>query len=751
MKKELDLAQIMRDSIMKANKDLGFLKEQEEQEKTGSTSAFDEEFDKERDMPAFKLAPRRWGVKGTREAKELDAAINNLVPKSETDGIKRFKIALQNLNAALGTTFSKTGKDAFTTYEDKGGEATSNLNQIVSGLMVKSALNGIIIDLEASAAGTSFEDLVARLAGGFTPNKEDKPIQDLVDADGNYISLKTIAGSTTIDGSIPNLAIGIANSRSTKPKVIYLVCVKDKETDPFKMRTFSFEITEDNYFQFITKKQNPTVEDVKKYQQKIFTALQVKEIEELLAEAKLETLAQADISNIFNKKAKASGLFQNVMNRYFEIINKKETATPEAFKDQVVQAIGKTQDLSPEEVEIFNFLLTRRASSTGLDIYEIPKDNFKDGLIDRIFKEGDVDVNPPAFVNFLLFTPKALEYLPTNREIEFFKKTNAGKKFEKTIQDYESYEAKKEKTVIDFKIDTIKNYLKKNRIEYPANLQSTGDSLKQISALVKPDDLDDLLKTAEKRAEGSLKGREEDYKSKGTEGEMILFKQELTKEINNMRSKLAPIINFINNFLQAATEIVGKEKSVGEYTRQAVEKAKGGEELTAQQIEDSKTAQKAFFASLKRFYNIQGESLTEGVAGGEQFDISQNSIKMFAEIDDSYPEVVIEKSRLFDSAKENAKLFEEWAEPLYRGMFYLTQGVNKYFLEDKPSGLKDAEDKGIKQVQSGITKIGGVAASQLGGPPNTTQQQTQQPAQVAESKKTSLNDDFLNDILKDLI
>ena len=263
MKKELDLAQIMRDSIMKANKDLGFLKEQK-----ADSSAFNEDFDLKKHMPSIELSPKKWGVVGTIEANQLDAVLKNIVPQGEQDGLARFKKALENLNKAVGTKFGKTGKTEFTTFEQ--GE-TANINEIVSGLMVKNLMHNLITNMPAGAAGSAFEGFVARLTGGYTSNESDKPIQDLVDANGNFISLKLVIAGTEIKGSLSGLAKGIATSPNNK--VIYLVCVKDRDNDPFKLTTYSFEVNEENFFKFATGVANPPAEEVSKIKQRIFKDL----------------------------------------------------------------------------------------------------------------------------------------------------------------------------------------------------------------------------------------------------------------------------------------------------------------------------------------------------------------------------------------------------------------------------------------------------------------------------------------------
>lgn len=726
MKKELDLAQIMRDSIMKANKDLGFLKEQTEE----SESAFDQEFDAKEHMPSFKLSPKKWGTKGTREAKELDAAIKNLVPAGEKDGLKRFRAALENLNNALGTKFSETGEESFTTYSET---EKSSLNKIVSGLMIKNALNSLITDLAASATGTSFEGFVARLAGGYTSNETDKPIEDLVDADGNFISLKTIIGTTPIGGSLPNLAQGIVTSPNNK--VIYLVCVKDKESDPFKMRTYSFEINKNNFFKFVTKKQNPTVKDIEAVQAKVFSELSIPEMSEYLTEVAKDApaLSKKELKTLVRDEAQMN----SVIKKYFENAGKKD-APLEEFKMDAEKAIEGTQPLTDTEVQLFNLGISR--AEEAAEVFNLTAPTFKEKLIEKIFfGNGKVKVAP--FVAVLNVFPYMEELLDSDKQLLAFQKSEAGKKFQNQLKSLETMAAKKQQVEDDFAVKFLKDFSNKNNIDDKgvATVEAYSNLFKSLN---RKKDFEEQVALAKAAAKPTIKKAEDAFKQSGAEGELEAFKKMFSNEMDVMRKKLGTLVNFSARVNQAIMQTQEKVKTQGEYERDARERSAA--EISPQEKETSEKLQSIFFQRLSNFYSLQEESLTEAKGGvSSQFEVSQNLVKDFVDsYSVDYPQIVVEKRRLFDSAEENAKQFKDWAEPIYRGMHYLTQGINQYFIEDRPSGLKTAEDRGVKEVQRGITQIGGVAASELGK--EKAQQQT-------ESKKTSLNDDFLNDILEDLI
>jgi hypothetical protein len=728
MKKELDLAQVLRDSILKANKDLGFLKEVKVEE-----SAFDEEFDRTQHMPSFKLAPKKWGIKGTRESRQLDAAINNIVPTGETDGLKRFKLALTNLNNALGTTTSDTGKENYTTYEETG---KSTLNQIISGLMIKNVMSSLITDLPAGAAGESFEGFVSRLAGGYTPNEGDKPIQDLVDSEGNFISLKTIIAATEIQGSMPNLARGIVTAPGKK--VIYLVCVKDRESDPFKMRTFSFEINESNFFKFITKKNNPSVKDVQDIQSKIFGELSVPELEEFLTEAEVakdaESFAKKDLKLIFKKDSPET---DQVIQKYFENLGKKESS-PQAFKAEAQKAIDSTTQLSDTEVALFNLAISRKEEAA--ETFNLTPDSFKKELLEKMFS-GEGKIKTAGFVAVLNVFPSMQELMTSDIELKAILASDAYKKFEEEFKSATELESKKEEIENKFRVIYLKKYLADKNIS-----DDNSNTVEGFRKLYKANKLDKefekQIAIADKASAAEKEKAERQFRQSGGEGKLEDLKRLFSEEMDSIRKKLGTLVNFTAQVNKAVMETQGKERTETSFERER--RGRTETEISPEEKQNSEKLQKAFFDRLSSFYSGQQESLQEAkdsVSG--QFSMSQNMVKEFAvNYSADYPQVVVQKRRLFDSAQENAKQFEEWAEPIYRGMHYLTQGINQYFLEDKPSGLKKAEDRGVKEVQTGIAKFEGKPASELG---------QEKATQQTESKKTAFNDDFLDDILKDLI
>lgn len=736
MKKELDLAQIMRDSIMKANKDLGFLKEAQAQE-----SAFDEDFDPKKHMPSLALTPKKWGAMGTIEAKQLDAVLKNLIPSGE-DGIARFKQGLLNLNKSLGTTFGKTGKSEFPTYEDQTGGASS-INEIVSGLIVKSLMHNLIVHMPASAAGTAFEGFISRFAGGYLPNEGDNPIQDFVDANGNFISLKLVIGTTGIQGSLANLAKGVATAPQNK--VIYLVCVKDKDNDPFKITTYSFEVNEGNFFKLASGVLNPSPEIVSSIKQKIYKELGVAttvaptNTSEIIREALTKDYVERELT----KK------YEEIFKQYFINNNSDKEPTRPAIRAFVNSKIDQSETLTEQEFQLFKQLVAKR----HLDKDGFGKDpiSFKEKLKKEIFIDSDAAaklVKAQKFSEIFINLPAAIAKASDEEIEDILRSSDTGKKYIKDIE-ASSLEKEKQKTILDnSKIKVYQSFLKDNSVS----------DLGQLEKKIPSDQKDKLDKQAEEvsktqyeRTAGAL------YKRSGTEARLEKAKEELKAEFLKVKEKLKPIVNMLAEIEEVINQVAPQPEALTDAEKKAKQKIEKPAE-TPEAATASEEAQKLFFKYLKGYYsgNVENaqESLSEAeTTSGTQFSIAQSSVKQLAKpIDYDYPQIIIDKSELFGSAQKNAEVFKDWIEPIYRGMHYLTQGVNQYFVEDLPIGLVNAEEKGIKEVKNSIDKFKTKqAGGQGGGAPKASQVDQQQPTQQTESKKTSLNDDFLSDILKDLI
>jgi hypothetical protein len=699
-KKDIDVLELMRESVIKANKDLGFLKEASQ-----GTSAFAEQFDKKKHMPSFQIKPKSWGIKGTIDSEQVDAVVRNLNPNPTADGVQNFKNVLKKLNEALGTKFSSGGKGSIEPVE-KG--QTSNLNEIVSGLMVKSTIHTIIAESSAVAAGKTFETFMARLMGGVGSIGKVEPIEDIVDSEGKYISLKTVVGSTDVKGSKSGLARGIVESKNGE--VTYIVCVKDSETNPFKMKTYSFSVNEDNYFSVILGKKFPKADEIRTQFDVVIKQKPVKRKQEAATQGQKsekmnEAVATARQLSLFPTE-KDELVFDAIIKNYYKEPDIKKAAA--RFEKDATEALAPTKTITDTQVKLFNALM-------GVE-YKLSKESFASDLLKKIrVSSVDKKFTKEAFSKLLTLFPEALK--------------KYSERFGGMDSLYEIY-------ADEFGKQKIEKILK---------------AKEEISG---------LSGTAEKRAKLAFQGAEKTGDNlAGLETKIISRIREDYSAINQKLGKFMKIIADLEEILisKSPFEISTPDDVQRQIdrTQPYVKTPEVDEEALAAQ------AKKDFFNALRKTVSETLETIAEAVEGEEteqedpaseeddqegsktqkkkistdsQFNISHTNIKDIVAVDEDYPIVIVARESLFNAAQDNAKKFEEWAEPVFRGMFYLTQGVNQYFTEDLPSGL-DVAMKGADEAKGKLSDIQkqGKTASQL--------EEQKQPI-----KKSAL-DDILNDLL----
>ncbi len=258
---------IIRDAIYQGKKQHGMLEEVDRGVLLEQSDSDEFDFNKEFDF--IQLKPKQWGLKGTFEAKEIDEVVNSL--SASPGGIQKFKECLINLNKHLGITTNEEGLPT----GDELKEA-SNLNEITSAVLLHNLLYSIVRNQDSSVAGKMFEGLVARMVGGTSSNENDS-IEDLYDDAENQVSLKLIDRSRTeIKGSTKNLAKYL--KENSGKGITYLVCVKDKQTNPLSFKAFSFTINRQNFFNFMIGKAGVlTAEEVDTAIGKIMARQKVKE------------------------------------------------------------------------------------------------------------------------------------------------------------------------------------------------------------------------------------------------------------------------------------------------------------------------------------------------------------------------------------------------------------------------------------------------------------------------------------------
>jgi hypothetical protein len=683
-KKEIDILELMRESIIRANKELGFDKKTAITEQAADKTAFDEPFDAEKHMPKFQVS-KEWGLQGTTDANQIDAIIANIVDSSEQNGLARYKKTLAKMNDILGKSYAT--ETSLPTEKKPQGQF--NLNEIVSSMQLKSMIHAIIGTQDPKVAGKLYESLLARIGKGFQPSTETYSIEDFIDGQGNYISVKTIRSGSGITGSKTNLAIALAK----KGEVYYLVNVKDSEENPFKVSAFSFKVTKGNFFYFITgKKDYKTAQEqmslikdrLNIVRKELGTAKQEREqelekvskaldAEEAPQKQQAEYLKEAYEAKVFQR----GDINQNVINAYKKVYPSEQNVTFETIKNK------------------FNEILKSASDSISSDAQQ---KNFLDNLLKLVAK-----TNNPSVLSDSLYT-----VIPGSGSDKMFK--------EKSFMLLQGAVEQMDSTPV----------------EKMAHLLETDPKLSEkIKKLFfKPEEIKDNEQGTKEKQINDINAEISNNKSKYTE------------IVNKVRKNLSQFNNLYETLKQSTEQKIDKKTPTDKYDIAASAK-KSGEYAGS------------FEKDLESFWNeVEGVSLSETFAemlneekssgGATQFEISiQNAKKLAGEdasanFDESYEPIVVAYEGLKDSVSESALLFKKWAEPIYEGMHYLTQGINQYFIEDSISGLTVAKDKGVDKVDAQIKVLSKTPASAI---------KTQIPESLKESIKKSALDDILIELL----
>jgi len=322
-KKDIDISSIVKQSLLEAKKDMGLLKEANAD--PAAIEKLESQFNIEDHTSFIKLLPKKWGMKGTVQANEIDAVIDSIVGNMPP-GIVRFKECIKKMNSILGKT---PGEQSFPV---QGEAVNADLRSMFGALQLNHLLYSIIHAQDASVAGKMFEGLASRMFGGQAEGGNDI-IQDA--SYGNkLVSLKVIdPNASNIEGSKFNLAKGIATSNDGE--VTYLVCEKDKKNDPFSFRSYTFTINKDNFFEFIlhSKDKGITDDDVRKA---------------------IGNLVSEGISTVSINETKEDNPFQKAILQYVKTKNLNGLASKEdPTKEEVDAALA--QYLNP----IFNDALSK--------------------------------------------------------------------------------------------------------------------------------------------------------------------------------------------------------------------------------------------------------------------------------------------------------------------------------------------------------------------------------------------------------
>jgi len=179
-------------------------------------------------LPKFKIS-ERWGTPGTEDRKTISSFLTKIQGGSLQEKINSLE------------SFVKDCDEACVTAKD--------VPEILGNLVFLESLCSIIYDFNAKTAGFLWESLLAALIEGEQIEAEGgvkTPIEDLVDAEGNALSLKLLKkGSTYIGGSIG----GIKRAFDKFGKVTYIIVTKSGAPE-MKMDFYELVLTPENFTRY---------------------------------------------------------------------------------------------------------------------------------------------------------------------------------------------------------------------------------------------------------------------------------------------------------------------------------------------------------------------------------------------------------------------------------------------------------------------------------------------------------------------
>ena len=191
---------------------------------------------------------------------KLDTRDGVQVPSEQRTQLEQFlsNIAGANISeklASLNRFYSMD--DEFITGQLQGDNATANISKAISYLVFYKTLTQIITHFNASSAGFSFESFLGVLLKGFQVPTGEGTIADLLDADGNPISLKLYKeGNLEAGGSYTDLVVDLGKEKYNN-QMQYICVTKDLSGSDFEqegtLRFFLFQFDLENVFNILSK------------------------------------------------------------------------------------------------------------------------------------------------------------------------------------------------------------------------------------------------------------------------------------------------------------------------------------------------------------------------------------------------------------------------------------------------------------------------------------------------------------------
>ena len=203
-------------------------------------------------IPDIPISEIGWSKLDTRDGVE--------VPSEQRTQLEQFlsNIAGANISeklASLNRFYSMD--DEFITGQLQGDNATANISKAISYLVFYKTLTQIITHFNASSAGFSFESFLGVLLKGFQVPTGEGTIADLLDADGNPISLKLYKeGNLEAGGSYTDLVVDLGKEKYNN-QMQYICVTKDLSGSDFEqegtLRFFLFQFDLENVFNILSK------------------------------------------------------------------------------------------------------------------------------------------------------------------------------------------------------------------------------------------------------------------------------------------------------------------------------------------------------------------------------------------------------------------------------------------------------------------------------------------------------------------
>ena len=203
-------------------------------------------------IPDIPISEIGWSKLDTRDGVEI--------PSEQRTQLEQFlsNIAGANISeklASLNKFYSMD--DEFITGQLQGDNATANISKAISYLVFYKTLTQIITHFNASSAGFSFESFLGVLLKGFQVPTGEGTIADLLDADGNPISLKLYKeGNLEAGGSYTDLVVDLGKEKYNN-RMQYICVTKDLSGSDFEqegtLRFFLFQFDLENVFNILSK------------------------------------------------------------------------------------------------------------------------------------------------------------------------------------------------------------------------------------------------------------------------------------------------------------------------------------------------------------------------------------------------------------------------------------------------------------------------------------------------------------------